>query len=209
MCGKTATISRPIGFKTNDPGCMPIDYYKKPNTYKRCYCSECYKEHEKEIEEKQKMLVLLKKQMMFERAMQILEKQKFNFYRNKEAIKVVEDKLNVEPDKFDSSYEMIAAIVLVGNHIYSKMQYKIDRYQVDFLIPDYHIVLEIDGDRHRHRRGYDSVRDEYIKANLGTDWEIIRIPTECLETNANKMIEAIDKVLEYRETSHINWREIK
>ena len=47
-----------------------------------------------------------------------------------------------------------------------------------------------------------------IKKILGPHWEIIRIPTERLDMNAKKIPEAIDKVLEYRETNHINWREL-
>ena len=88
------------------------------------------------------------------------------------------------------------------------MQYKIDRYQVDFLIPDYHIVLEIDGDRHGLKKGKDSVRDENIKYILGADWEIIRIPTELLKKNAMKLPLAIEKVLSFRERGKVDWRNI-
>ena len=86
------------------------------------------------------------------------------------------------------------------------MQYKVGPYQVDFLLPDLMVVLEIDGERHKHRKDYDSVRDKAIKKELGPHWNIIRIDTDNLDKNAKKIPEAINKVLEYRATDHINWR---
>ena len=145
---------------------------------------------------------------MFRKAVELLEKQHTDMYEYQEAIEVVSDFLEDNVDKFDSSYEVLTAIVLVQNRIYSKMQYRVGKYQVDFLLPDLLVVLEIDGERHRHKKDYDSVRDREIKKTLGPHWEIIRIPTERLDTNAKKIPEAIDKVLEYRETNHINWREL-
>lgn len=155
-----------------------------------------------------KQYIKLKKREMFRKAVNLLEKQHTNMYEYQEAIEVVWDFLEDNVDKFDSSYEVLTAIVLVQNRIYSKMQYRVGNYQVDFLLPDYLVVLEIDGERHKHKKDYDSVRDKEIKKMLGPHWEIIRIPTERLDMNAKKIPEAIDKVLEYRETNHINWREL-
>lgn len=205
ICGKTATTSKAIGYDVNIDS---IQDKRKPNSFKRCYCDDCFAKHKQGIEDKKKQFVLLKKELMFETAMEILEHQNFNFYKNKEAIEVVEAKVKAEPDKFDSSYEIITAIVLVSNRIYSKMQYKVDRYQVDFLLPDYHIILEVDGDRHRYNKGKDSVRDENLKYMLGADWEIIRIPTELIKQNAQKIPLAINKVLEYRERGKVDWRNL-
>ena len=150
--------------------------------------------------------IKLKKREMFRKACDLLENQNTNMYEYREAIDVVHDFLEDNVDKFDSSYEVLTAIILVHNRIYSKMQYKVGRYQVDFLLPDLLVALEIDGERHKHKKEYDSVRDKAIKKQLGEHWEIIRIPTEHLDKNAKKIPEAINKVLEYRETNHINWR---
>lgn len=201
ICGKTATTTRPVfdGFGWHTP---------KPSKYHRCYCSECLKEVERTESEERKLYIKLKKREMFRKAVKILESQRTDMYEYKEAIEVVQDFLEDNVDKFDSSYEVLTAIVLVQNRIYSKMQYRVGNYQVDFLLPDYLVVLEIDGERHKHKKDYDSVRDKEIKKMLGPHWEIIRIPTERLDMNAKKIPEAIDKVLEYRETNHINWREL-
>lgn len=148
------------------------------------------------------------KREMLKKAISLLENQHTNMYEYKEAIEVVEDFVEDNIDKIDSSYEALAAIILVQNRIYSQMQYKVGAYQVDFLLPDLMAVLEIDGERHRQRKAYDSKRDKEIKDILGSHWEIIRISTDYLEQNAKKLPEAIYKVIDYRETGHVNWREI-
>lgn len=201
ICGKTATKTRPInsGFGWVEP---PL------SEYRRCYCDNCYKEFEQKELEERKLYIRLKKREMFRKAVHLLENQHTDMYEYKEAIEVVQDFIEDNVDKFDSSYEVLTAIVLVQNRIYSKMQYKVGKYQVDFLLPDLLVVLEIDGERHKHKKEYDSVRDREIKKMLGPHWEIIRIDTDNLDKNAKKIPEAIDKVLEYRETNHINWREL-
>lgn len=201
ICGETATVTRPVfdGFYWHTP---------ELSEYHRCYCDKCLKETEKKESEERKVYIKLKKREMFRKAVKLLENQNTNMYEYKEAIEVVWDFMETNVDKFDSSYEVLAAIVLVQNRIYSKMQYKVGKYQVDFLLPDLLVVLEIDGERHKHKKDYDSVRDKEIKKILGPHWEIIRIPTDRLDKDAKKIPVAIEKVLEYRETNHINWREL-
>lgn len=199
ICGKTATTTRPV---------FNGSYWETPTISEkhRCYCEKCLKEEEQRESEERRLYIKLKKREMFRKAVKLLESQNTDMYEYKEAIEVVKDFLEDNVDKFDSSYEVLTAIVLVHNHIYSKMQYKVDKYQVDFLLPDLLVVLEIDGERHKHRKDYDSVRDKEIKKILGPHWEIIRISTDNLDKNAKKIPDAINKVLEYRETNHINWR---
>lgn len=199
ICGKTATKTRPVfdGFGWITP---------EPSEYHRCYCDECLKEIEKKESEERKLYIKLKKREMFRKAVNLLEKQHTDMYEYREAIEVVRDFMEDNVDKFDSSYEVLTAIVLVQNRIYSKMQYRVGKYQVDFLLPDLLVVLEIDGERHKHRKDYDSVRDKAIKKQLGPHWEIIRIDTDNLDKNAKKIPDAINEVLKYRETNHINWR---
>ena len=201
ICGEPATKTKPIidGFGWIEP---PL------SKYRRCYCDSCYKEQERKELEEHKLYIKLKKHEMFRKAVKILEDQTTDMYEYKEAIEVVQDFLEDNVDRFDSSYEVLTAIVLVQNRIYSKMQYKVGPYQVDFLLPDLLVVLEIDGERHKHRKDYDSARDKFIKKTLGPHWDIIRISTEHLDKNSKKIPEAIEKVLEYRETNHINWRDL-
>lgn len=199
VCGKPATTTRPT---------LKKGYWETPEVseYVRCYCEECLKEVVNTENRERELYVKLKKRGMFIRACKRLENQDTNMYEYKEAIEVVQEFVENNPDKFDSSYEVLAAIVLVHNRIHCKMQYKVGKYQVDFLLPDQLIVLEIDGERHRRRKDYDSARDRFIKKELGPHWEVIRIRTENLDKDAKKIPEAIENVLEYRETNHINWR---
>lgn len=176
--------------------------------YSRKYCKECNERLAKEEAEKNVLYIKLKKERMFNKACYILEKQGYKMYEHKEAIDVVRDAVKNKPDKFDSSYEMIAAIILVDNRIYAKMQYKIKSYQVDFLLPEIGVVLEIDGERHKYTKGKDSTRDEAIKKELGAGWDIIRIPTNYLDKDASKLIEAIERVIDYRECGVVPWRKI-
>lgn len=195
ICEKEAVISKPIGWNAND---FLSDRNCEPSKFKRSYCKKCYDEENERIAKTKSELARLKKQVMFENAMQLLEKQKYNFYKNKEAIEVVRDKITENPDSFDSSYEVVAAVILVANEIYSKTQVKIGTYQVDFILPDYKVVLEIDGERHKTNKKRDNERDEKIKKNLGSSWDIIRIPTELLDIKAENLVKAIDNLLDYR-----------
>ena len=201
ICGESANKTRPVfNGRSWD---MP-----RPSKYHRCYCEKCLKEVEATESKERKLYIKLKKREMFRKAVKVLEDQHTNMYEYKEAIEVVEDFVETNPDKFDSSYEVLTAIILVQNRIHSKMQYRVGKYQVDFLLPELLVVLEIDGERHKHKKEYDSVRDKEIKKMLGPYWEIIRITTDNLDKNAKKIPEAINKVLEYRETNHVNWREL-
>lgn len=199
ICGKTATTTKPIfdGFEWNTP---------ELSDKHRCYCKECLDKLIKTESEERRLYIKLKKREMFRKACKILEGQDTDMYEYKEAIEVVQEFVETNPDKFDSSYEVLTAIVLVHNRIHSKMQYRVGRYQVDFLLPELLVVLEIDGERHKHKKDHDSARDKFIKKELGPHWEVIRLSTDNLDKNAKKIPDAINEVLKYRETNHINWR---
>lgn len=164
----------------------------------RCYCRDCKKKTETEYDALKEEYVRLKKEVMFENAIETLEGQSINIYDYREAIDAVHDYIRSNPDKFDSSYEVIAAIVLIQNKVQCKPQAAIGRYRVDFMLPDEYVILEIDGERHKNNKYRDSERDRAIKEELGESWEIIRIDTELLKTNAKELVRAIRKICEYR-----------
>lgn len=175
----------------------------------RRFCNKCFKEITALEDQERKEYIRLKKKEMYKKALHIMEVQNIKLYDYKEAAEVVRDKLENDPDKFDSSYEILAAIILVKNRIYSKVQFKIGRYQVDFLLPDIGVVLEIDGERHKHHKIYDNNRDIDIRHALGPGWDIIRIKTDYLDKRAEKLPEAINAVIEHRETAVNKWRSHK
>lgn len=197
ICGAPATVKRDLA----NPQTLFGQYlcsHPVHDDSQRCYCKKCFEETMLTLREENKQYILLKKKRMFERAVDRMEHQKIHLYDYKEAIDTVYDYLMENLDKFDSSYEIMAAIVLIHNHVHIKPQARVGRYQVDFMLDDDHIILEIDGDRHAHRKAYDSIRDESIRSELGTDWEVIRIKTECLDMKATKLMDAIEAVLDYR-----------
>lgn len=199
-CGKVAHRTRITEYDG-------ISYTEKPiSIWSRCYCEECKARLDKQEKEDMELYIKLKKKEMFLKACNLLEKQETKMYEYKDAIDVVREHLEKNPDKYDSSYEVLAAIILVHNRIYTKMQYKVGKYQVDFLLPELLVVLEIDGERHKHRKEYDTKRDIYIQNALGEGWDIVRIKTDYLDMNAKKLPKAIEKVIDYRQTGKVNWR---
>lgn len=212
VCGKeNATVTRnfTIGFEVFG-NIMSRRPAKAEN--QRCYCQDCYTAHVNKLKEENELYVSIKRRRLYENALVKLEKQGFNFVKHEEAIKAV-GAYNEENDgKFDSSNEIMAAIVLIHNHYKIRPQFKVERYQIDFLLPDQNVALEIDGDRHKNRKGYDSVRDEKIvrelEAEFGGKWHVIRIDAELIDQNAAKLPEAIEKALDYRDTHKVHWRDL-
>ena len=197
ICGGKATRKRDL---TNPKKMFGQYAYSIPveDDSQRCYCEECYDNLMKEIREENKLYITLKKKRMFETAVDRMEHQKIRLYDYKEAIDTVYEYFMENLDRFDSSYEVMAAIVLIHNHVHIEPQAKVGGYQVDFLLKDDHVVVEIDGDRHKYNKRKDSERDEHIKRMLGAGWEIIRISTECLDMNAVRLVTAIEAVLDKR-----------
>lgn len=197
-CGKKATKTRELAHL---PWWADGNIaYLQPNSKltQRCYCDECFEKMRKTQREENDAYIRLKKRRMLENALDILEHQHIKIYEYRAAAKAVEAFLEENLDKFDSSYEVLAAIILVKNRIRCKLQYKIGRYQVDMLLPDLFVVLEIDGDRHKYSKTRDSERDVKIKMALGSQWEIVRIKTDYLDEHADRLLDAIKKVCDYR-----------
>lgn len=164
----------------------------KTNFYaRRMFCDKCFEKREKELSVRREKYSKLKKSLMLERAVRLLEGQEIDIYSVKDIIDQMEEYVVTTPEKFDSADEMIAAIILVDNGIKSHMQYKIGNYRVDFLIPSEKIALEIDGERHMTKAFQDNQRDIDIRNELGPDWEVVRIGTEYVEHNAKMLIEAM------------------
>ena len=176
-----------------------IVHDKKVATKRRAYCSACKKKHEDEISRDKEAYVILKKKMMFERAMELMEKQECDMSEYRNSAVRVQKYLYANFDKFDSADELIAAIVLLHEGLPIKMQHKIGKYQIDILIPEKKIALEIDGERHKHKRDFDSWRDIEIKQALGEGWEVVRIGTDHIEKNCGKLITAIDALKKYKQ----------
>lgn len=174
----------------------------KPNAEKsfweaegiRKYCDECYLLERKEKRHRIVEYLRLKRELMLERAIKILERQKLNIYEYKDPIEAVAEFMQEKPEKLQSADEVVAAIILVDNEIPSKLQYPIGEYKVDFYLPTLKVVFEVDGFLHEKNLYADNERDKEIRKILGADWEVVRIKTKYLEQNAEMLVEAIKAV---------------
>ena len=96
--------------------------YQEPSKYVRCYCDKCSKEVKEIQKQDESEYVRLKKKQMFNTALENLEAQHVDIYKLRPAIDKVEEYIISNPDKFDSSYEIIAAIVLINAGIKFQLQ---------------------------------------------------------------------------------------
>lgn len=174
-------------------------YDKHKDVSRRMFCDACFTKIKAEHSNDKKEYLHYKKKLMLERAVRSLEKQALDIYRYKDIIEDLWEYIQEQPEKFDSSYEMIAAIILIENEIKSKMQYKVGKYRVDFLIPEHKIVLEIDGDMHENTLYKDNNRDIELRRILGADWETVRIGTKYLDQNAKALPDAMFAVKEEKQ----------
>lgn len=163
----------------------------------RVFCPDCYRIYQEEHEKLIKKYSNLKIKVMYENAIRTMEKSKrLYMYEYLRSSKKIYEMAISETEKFMSSDEIIVAILLDEYGFVYNVNYQILNYRVDFYIPELKICLEVDGSLHQHKLEYDSERDINIRAALGQEWEVVRIPTKYIEDNPSKIIEGIEKLAE-------------
>ena len=160
----------------------------------RRFCEKCYGEYSEEYKPVITQYAILKNRVMFERAMRIMEKACADMTKYKKFANAVMKHSRDNPEQYLSADEMIAAIVLLEAGWDFQMNYKVGQYKVDIIIPEKHVCLEIDGERHTHSTAADGKRDVEIRSKLGKEWEIVRIPTKYIEEQPEKLPEAVMKM---------------
>ncbi|WP_239733013.1 DUF559 domain-containing protein [Mammaliicoccus sp. E-M26] len=174
----------------------------KNNINNRYFHDDCFKEFQKEKDERLNRYVELKIMVMHERALRLLEKQNADLEMYYDESAAVLEKALEEPNKFLSSHEMIVAMELLRNEVRFKKEYKVLTHKVDFLIPEYKIVLEVDGHTHKYQKVADTKRDGNILTELNRQddgWEVVRIPTKRVEENIAKLMEAIVTIKKHKQ----------
>ena len=190
LCGETAVKKTLLLEKT--------DFVDMEHIGKRCYCEKCFDEFNDEHDADRKEYIRLKKKLMFERAVRILERQDVDIYEYKDAIETVQEFNRENLNRFDSAHEIVATIILIYNEVRTKTQFQVANYRVDFYLPELKVCLEVDGDRHKYKKQLDNERDLKIRNALGLDHEIIRIETDLIEQNAELLVEAIKSIRDER-----------
>jgi len=174
--------------------CWECGKEPETNVYgRRNWCKKCHEKHTKTKQVNLDKYMLLRMKLMHDRALRIIENQRFpvDLLDYKEASKVVFDRAIKDLQVFDSAHEMVAVMELLRNKIMTKLKVRIGNHKPDILLPDEKIVLEIDGFLHKHRKKADKVRDVEMRKELGCEWEVVRIPTEYIEMNIKKLVDAI------------------
>ena len=155
------------------------------------FCKKHWLDHTKEHKQIVSEYLKLKNKIMFERSMRRLENSGVNMTEVQRECEAVKNHSADNPEQYKSSDEMVAAVIMLNAGVDFEMNRKIGKFIVDLFIPDWRVILEVDGERHENRLLYDSKRDAEIRKYLGDEWEIIRIPTQYIEQNPKKIPEAI------------------
>ena len=155
------------------------------------FCREHWLEHQRQYKKTVTEYLKLKTQVMFERAMRRMDNAGIVMTDIKREAQAVQKHSTDCPEAYKSSDEMITAVVMLHAGYDFELNYKIDKYIVDMYIPDLKLIVEVDGDRHEHRQLYDSKRDLELRKILGDEWEVIRIPTQYIEQNPERIPDAV------------------
>lgn len=101
---------------------------------------------------------------------------------------------------YRSTEEIMVAIELLKNGVKTIHQQKVGRYSVDFVLPEYKVLLEVDGKpfHNNHTLEKEGIRDGQILLSMGVGWEIVRIDTDKINKDIRKLLPSIEAILEYR-----------
>lgn len=161
----------------------------------RVYCDRCWDLYRAEQEALVKEYAKLKIKVMLETALRLMEKsKKIYMHEYLEASREVYLLAITETERFMSAHEIVVAIVLKEFGIEFEANHSVLNYRVDFYIPEFRVCLEVDGHLHRFQLESDSRRDIDIRAALGREWEVIRIPTKYIAENPAKVVDAIERL---------------
>lgn len=90
--------------------------------------------------------------------------------------------------KYGSMPEAMLAIELVRNGYRIIPQQKVDRYHVDFALPNEKLVLEVDGSIYHADAQKELEREACINYKLGFDWRFVHIPAEAISKDVRKVV---------------------
>jgi very-short-patch-repair endonuclease len=155
------------------------------------FCKEHWREHQKQYKQTVTEYLKLKTQIMFERAIRLLENTGINMTDIKREAQAVQKHSVDSPESYKSSQEMVTAVIMLKAGYDFELNYKIGKYIVDMYLPDLKLIVEVDGERHDNRQLQDSKRDTELRRLLGDEWEVIRIPTQYIEQNPSKIPDAV------------------
>ena len=153
-------------------------------------CDECrygIKQQQKYVEDELYKELTTQGERRFNKAVECIKKQVKDMRCYNNAIA----KAKTAQEKYGSVPEAMVAIELLRLGYRVIPQQKINKYKVDFYLPDEKIVIEVDGEIY-HADKKHSDREAIIQLALGWDARIIHIPAELISKNIRKLKKCID-----------------
>lgn len=162
-------------------------------------CSRCKQEEKEVANGLKKRISILTLERRIEASKEYIVKMYGKLDEYEDAFKKIEKHME-KAGWFQSTNEVLVAVELIRSKITARHQVKMGKWRVDFLLPDYKTILEIDGKYHEYkdRGNKDKIKDAAIIASLGPEWEIVRIKDEILKQNLKKLVPAIKSILTNR-----------
>ena len=158
----------------------------KRNVYSRTLnysCNYCKKTIKKKAKIQKELLeVETPKERQFNKAVSNILNQVKNPVEYERAIKLAKTRCEL----YGSIPETMVCIELLKLGYNVIPQQKINKYRVDFAIPDNKLIIEVDGSIY-HKDVYKGDREAIIQLSLGLDWKIIHIPAEKIAKNITKV----------------------
>ena len=129
VCGSqaTKTITKELLFCGEGTSDVIDDATLIAKGTRRAYCEECFKKETEKLAERKQKYIVLKKQLMLERAIRSLERQDVPIYHYRDLLLDFEKLVEEEPERFASSHEMLAMLILADHGIKVKPQFKVGR----------------------------------------------------------------------------------
>lgn len=171
---------------------MVKSMYNPEKVYLCDYCKRAEDSKKKIAFESEYDGIRTRKEMQFDKAVETLRGVSDKDYSK--AIVLAERRA----EQYGSIPEAMTAIVLVHNGHRVIPQQPIGRYKVDFCLPDYKIIIEVDGELYHADNNKVLERDAAIQYAIGLDWEIIHLPAEMVRKKPDKIIKAINAILQHR-----------
>lgn len=170
--------------------CVPCDVcgaltetvnYGRAKRYVCWKCQDKRVRHKKEVEKAWFEVIEEKGEARFNKAIDRIEKQVKNIGKYERAIRIARQAQH----KYGSVPEAMVAIELIRLGYSIIPQQKVGRYRVDFYIPKYKIVIEVDGAIY-HQKPTNN-REATIQLSFGLDAKIIHIPAELISKDIRKL----------------------
>lgn len=161
--------------------------YTGRGTYLCSLCREVKRKKEKAYVEKMALSipdVETKEEKRYRKAIEQIEKQHGSLNGYDRAIEVCRKAVF----KFGSVPEAMLAIELVRCGYRVIPQQKIDKYHVDFALPNEKLIIEVDGSIYHANKEKELAREARINYAIGLDWRVIHIPAESISTNVRKVV---------------------